>query len=446
MTQDGGSHERGTIFNYNVSTGEEAIKYDFNNNTDGAHPYGSLTQASNRLLYGMTDSGGVYGKGIIFSYNISDSAETDLHDFGSNTDGTYPFGSLIQANNGLLYGMTSHGGVHGKGIIFSYNILDSTETDLHDFDDTDGQYPYGSLIQASDSMFYGMTSSGGLYNYSTIFSFNILTNQETDIHDFGSEANDGSFPSGSLLKASNGLLYGMTPYGGYGFGTLFSYNILTDTETVLSGFGTVANLGLFPFGSLIQVSDSLLYGMTFEGGTGTNGEGIIFSYNIFSDSEKVLHNFGNGSDGANPEGSLLLASNGLLYGTTIVGGTNGWGIILSYDTSTGTENDIYAFSSIQGYNSMNCGNLIEVDISTGINQLSSNNQLTIYPNPSNGAFTIKSTKIIDALKVTNLLGQVIYTAQPKQTQCTFNIGATGMYFVTVTADNETETKKVVVAK
>ncbi len=162
MTPGGGSNNLGTIFNYNVSTGNEKVTYDFGNSDDGHGPTGSLIQAINGLLYGMTDSGGIYDKGIIFSYNISDSTETDLHDFGNDTDGTYPFGSLMQANNSMLYGMTFEGGVYNKGIIFSYNISTSKYTDIYDFKYLpDGQSPYGSLIQASDSFLYGMTFGGG---------------------------------------------------------------------------------------------------------------------------------------------------------------------------------------------------------------------------------------------------------------------------------------------
>jgi hypothetical protein len=86
-----------------------------------------------------------------------------------------------------------------------------------------------------------------------------------------------------------------------------------------------------------------------------------------------------------------------------------------------------------------------VNVVTGVNQLSAtNNQISIYPNPSGGEVTIVSTKNIDELKVFNLLGQLVYESQPKQIQFTFELKDDGMYIVTVTAGNEITTGKVVV--
>ncbi len=76
-----------------------------------------------------------------------------------------------------------------------------------------GGQPYGSLIQASNGKLYGMTQ-GGVFNndFGTIFSFNPLTNIFENLYDF--DIIVGAFPSGSLIQTSNGKLYGMTPRGG----------------------------------------------------------------------------------------------------------------------------------------------------------------------------------------------------------------------------------------
>ncbi len=87
------------------------------------------------------------------------------------------------------------------------------------------------------------------------------------------------------------------------------------------------------------------------------------------------------------------------------------------------------------------------DVVSGINQLAvTNNQLSIYPNPTSGPITISSTKNIDEVKVTNVLGQLIYEAQPKQTQFIFDLKDEGMYFVSVTSDNQTTTRKITVTR
>ena len=86
---------------------------------------------------------------------------------------------------------------------------------------------------------------------------------------------------------------------------------------------------------------------------------------------------------------------------------------------------------------------------TGINPLSvNNNQVSIYPNPSSGAFTITSSQPIDEVRVTNILGQtILYNNKTSPTpQFTFKLSEEGMYFVTVTSGNNTVTQKLVVSK
>ncbi len=358
VTDAGGVNTDGIIFKYTTSTDSETDVYNFGKGTDGQHSQGSLIQANNGLLYGMTEEGGAYGYGIIFTYNISTGKETDIYDFrGGTTDGEYPFGSLIRANNGLLYGMTEEGGAVDFGIIFSYNILTGIENDIHDFKGTEGAYPNGSFIQSGNGLLYGMTPEGGIHNRGVIFSYNISTATETKIYDFGAGA-DGQYPYGSLLQVNDSLLYGTTEEGGiYGYGTIFNYNILTVTETDIHDFGNGTD-GQYPEGSLIQANNGLLYGMAYWGGV--NDYGMIFSYNDSSDNYSDIHDF-TGTDGAYPAGSFIQASNGLLYGTTEWGGTiGGYGTIFNCNILTDTETVIHNFGSGTD-GEVILGNLVEVD-------------------------------------------------------------------------------------
>ena len=63
----------------------------------------------------------------------------------------------MQASDGKLYGMTTDGGSNGHGVIFSFDPSTSIYTKLKDFDGLNGCGPYGSLMQASDGKLYGMT-------------------------------------------------------------------------------------------------------------------------------------------------------------------------------------------------------------------------------------------------------------------------------------------------
>ncbi len=333
----------------------------------GSRPYGSLIEV-NGLLYGMTYLGGAYGAGVIFSYDPVTTTYTDLLDFQNRIYpmGAYPMGSLIEVN-GLLYGMTAGGGaggVYGYGVIFSYNPATSTYTDLLDFDngsDPMGASPSGSLIEVN-GVLYGMTVGGGAYGAGVIFSYNPVTNTYTDLLNFNDGSDPmGAQPGGSLIEV-NGILYGMTTAGGlYGFGVIFSYNPATYTYTDLLDFDNGSDpMGAYPKGSLIEVN-GLLYGTTFLGGA--HAYGVIFSYDPATHTYTDLLDFNNlnAPKGAKPYGSLIEV-NGLLYGMTTEGGASGFGVIFSYDPATSTYTDLLDFNNSSApMGAYPYGSLIEVN-------------------------------------------------------------------------------------
>lgn len=139
----------------------------------------------------------------------------------------------------------------------------------------------------------------------------------TVLHSFTGGASDGSRPSGSLTL-SGSKLYGMTLIGGNsGAGTIFSMNTDGTGLGLLHSFAGGVGDGQYPTGSL-TLSGSKLYGMTYSGGSSSNG--TLFSMNTNGTGFSLLHSFtGSVSDGAAPEGSLTL-SGSKLYGMTYLGG------------------------------------------------------------------------------------------------------------------------------
>lgn len=460
MTYLGGANLNGTMFSYNIATGIETDVHNFGSDTDGQQPFrNSLILASNGLIYGMTSGGGNnhFSGGVIFSYNISDDSETVVHDFGHFNDGEFPFSSLIQTSNGLLYGVTYEGGTDSAGTIFSFNISSGAETDLHDFGTgTDGRSPIGALIQATNGLLYGMTTEGGADSAGTIFSFDISSGVETDLYDFG-DSTDGRFPYASLIQASNGMLYGMTTEGGVdSLGIIFSFDISSAIETDLHDFGNLTD-GAMPFSSLVQLGNGLLYGTT--GGGGTNGFGTIFSYDIPKSNETDIYDFGSSdTDGKGPLCSLIQASNGLLYGTTLQGGLcgelDGYGTIFSFDILTGKETDLHNFGcGTDGYYPI-C-NLIETDVPSVINQLPNNaDNIHLYPNPSSDdihlSLKLQQEQLVN-VSLYNTLGQQVWgedLGKAKEVATTIPLTnlANGVYMLKVNAGGSLQEKEVVVKR
>jgi uncharacterized repeat protein (TIGR03803 family) len=161
-TQGAGS---GTIFKL-ASSGAFTTLYNFTGGADGNNPYTALVEASDGYLYGTTSSYDGDGYGTIFKISLGGTFTT-LYNFTGGGDGRDPYGALIQATDGNFYGTTEHGGASsacydGCGTVFRMTPAGALTT-LHSFDATDGSSPYGALLQATDGNLYGTTLQGGPY-------------------------------------------------------------------------------------------------------------------------------------------------------------------------------------------------------------------------------------------------------------------------------------------
>ncbi|HXC05204.1 MAG TPA: immunoglobulin domain-containing protein, partial [Bacteroidia bacterium] len=336
MTSSGGAYGLGTIFKADTGCTNAQLKYSFLSSIPGSNPSGDVIQASNGKFYGMTTNGGSNGSGVLFEYNPTGSVYTKKVDFTGTATGTYPNGSLIQAGNGKLYGMTNSGGSANLGVLFSFDPATSTFTKLIDFTGANGSSPVGSLMQASTGKLYGLTATGGANGKGLLFSYNPVTASFTDKFDFSGIA-DGASPQGSLIQASDGKLYGLTMYGGTkNDGVLFEFDTLAGTLTKKADFDSIPK-GCNPAGSLVQISHGKLFGTTSNGGA--NGNGAIFSYVISTGIFTKVADFSASTQGGTPLGSLVLAPDGAFYGLTSTGGANGLGTLFQMDTTTFTVTD-----------------------------------------------------------------------------------------------------------
>ncbi len=299
LTIQGGANNKGTIFSFD-SANVYTDLHDFTGNAGNA-PMGKLLQTSSGKMYGMTFYDDSIGAGVIFKYNPATNTYAKMATLSGVGNGQSPRGSLMQASNGKMYGLTTAGGAHNSGTIVTIDTLTNVITNVHNFDLPTGINPFADLIQASNGLLYGVTMYYGTTGDGIIFSFNPATNVFTDLFHFA--MTNGAFPRGNLLQAPNGKLYGLTYGGGPTFnGVLFSYDITLNTLTDLVQFN--GTNGSRPTGSLMQASNGNLYGMTSEGGA--NGFGNIFSYNISTNVITTIHDF-NGTDGKRAFGSLIEA-------------------------------------------------------------------------------------------------------------------------------------------
>ncbi len=323
LTYIGGAYGGGEAFRI-APDGSQTLLYSFGAGSDGANPHGSLIEGSDGNFYGVTAYGGSYGHGVLFRLSAS-GIESVLYAFGAGADAQDPYGSLLQGSDGNLYGMSVNGGAYGAGTVFVVSPQGS-ELVLHSFGAAgDGQAPFGSLIEASDGNLYGMTSAGGAYSSGIAFRMT-LQGAESLLHSFGAGA-DGANPAGSLIQGSDGNFYGLTRDGGaYGTGALIEFSA-DGTESVRVSLGAGAD-GANPFGDLLLGSDGNFYALTRNGGA--NGMGTVLQISS-AGTEAVLYSFGASPDGAAPYGSLTETPDGSLYGMTSGGGSGGTGVVFRLD-------------------------------------------------------------------------------------------------------------------
>jgi uncharacterized repeat protein (TIGR03803 family) len=213
------------------------------------------------------------------------------------------------------------------------------ETVLHNFSASMpmGAQPIGALIRDTQGNLYGATESGGRHGNGAIYRVS-PAGTIAALHSFTGGA-DGSEPFAGVISDSSGNLYGATFLGGgSGKGVVFKLDP-TGHETVLWSFTGGADGGN-PNSSLVLDSDGNLYGTALYGGA--KNLGVVFKVDA-TGHETVLYTFKSGNDGCEPSGALVMDSAGNMYGTTTYCGASGFGVIFKLDTS-GTETVLYAFT------------------------------------------------------------------------------------------------------
>ena len=339
---------------------------------DGEAPNG-LVQAADGNFYGTTAGGGnsdncpYNGCGTVFKIT-SDGILTTLYKFCSQAncpDGFSPESGVIQGTDGNFYGVTQWGGTHMGGTLFRISASGALTT-LYNFcaqsNCADGGYPYGALLQADDGNFYGTTNVGGTGQGSpyagTVFKITpggVLTT----LHNFCSKQNcaDGAGPFAALINGADGNFYGTTYFGGgtnqcpNGCGTVFKITP-EGTLTTLHSFVGYPVDGAYPAAPLMRATDGNFYGTTFWGGdsancTGSNADGCGTVFKITPvGTLTTLHSF-NHADGSSPETGLVEATDGYFYGTAFGapyygGGSSG---TLYRITGNGAFDLLYSFCS-----------------------------------------------------------------------------------------------------
>ncbi|HEY1710331.1 MAG TPA: choice-of-anchor tandem repeat GloVer-containing protein [Rhizomicrobium sp.] len=257
--------------------------------------------------------------------------------------------------------------------------------------DADGGNPGPVVVRDAAGNLYGTTMNGGAHGLGTVFRLT-RDGAESIVFDFADAAKQGKTPY--TLSLDRGDLYGTTQVGGkvstkhcnvLGCGVVFKLSTTGTFTRIRRLHGSLE--GAMPAGSVVSRSDGQVYGTASIGGT--NGNGI--AYSVSNGTMTVLHNFGSAlEDGQGPETGLIRDRSGNLYGTTHGGGG---GIIDGGTLFKIDANNVY--SVLHAFNDMDkgfvpsgvivdeAGNFYGTTIFGGANQLG-----TIYKMTPDGTETL----------------------------------------------------------
>jgi uncharacterized repeat protein (TIGR03803 family) len=317
---------------------------------DGGTPNSGLAEGPDGNYYGTTAGGGSFDAGTVFCMT-PDGQETLIHQFatGSVTDGSSPLGGIVAGRDGTFFGATQFGGTSGLGTVFQVDAGGALHI-VYSFGAVSGDAvePIGTLIRGTDGNLYGTTKVGGTQGLGTLFQVTPAGGEHV-VYSFGANATDAAQPTDGVIQGRDGNFYGITHQGGQnGTGAVFRVTP-GGTETVLysADSATVTN-GATLLSSLVEGTDGYLYVDDYGGGA--HGSGAFLRIDK-AGGQAVLYSFGGtAGDGAKPTGSLIQASDGNFYGTTQSGGAYAGGTVFQI-TPSGRETVVYSFGG-----AMNDGN------------------------------------------------------------------------------------------
>ena len=340
-TSHGGPSDGGTVFTLRTDgTGFQRLHTFVGGESDGLQPAAPLVLDGSGNLYGTTMRGGASNGGTLFRLRVDGSDFALLHSFAGASDGWNPAAALTSDGSGNLYGTASAGGASNFGTIFRLRTDGTAFQILHTFRGGagGGRNPRASLILAGSGSLCGTTLQGGQPGVlgvesdgtGTLFRIGTDGTGFQVLRAFPAAAKDGLYPSGPLVADAAGNLYGMTTFGGAGFGTVFRVREDGSAFLILHSFAGLPNDGADPVDALVLDRSGNLYGMTK--GAGGSGSQAIFKLRTDGAGYQLLHTFVEPGDGNAPSGALILDGSDVLYGTMSFGGSSNSGTLFSIGT------------------------------------------------------------------------------------------------------------------
>jgi uncharacterized repeat protein (TIGR03803 family) len=358
-TYTGGDFGWGTFFKYNVASGVLTTVHHCRNLLPDRiiNPSTQLTADGKGFMWGTTPGG------YIFKIQISTGILTLIAQFtgvSGAVKGSSPYARL-ERDGDEMWGTTSLGGATDSGTVFKVNTSTGAFTSVAEFNRNPGtgSYPLARLQSDGAGFFWSVTPSGGTDGQGVIFKLNKATGVITTVALFTADrgALPGGRPNAGLVPDDQGILWGTAPDSGslFGKGVIFKVNPATGVATTVLAFPELDTniIGRSPRGELSNMGGGFMMGVTLSSGTSlqNGGPATIYKINTGSNAFTSLMRFvdaGTTNVGRTPYGDVVAGSDGSLWGTTLEGGRSSCGTIYKVNPVTGMRTTVVEFTGRTG--------------------------------------------------------------------------------------------------
>lgn len=267
MTLAGGNADFGTIFKVDPATNTFTTVVNFTG-ANGKYPttFTTLLAEGEGILHGTANLGGTHDFGTIFQIDKSTGSITTLLNF-TGANGKYPSG-VIRDGAGNLWGMTEGGGSRDLGTVFKFDPVSKELRTVVSFTGVNGKAP-GMLLDDGNGTIWGTCFEGGSRGMGTVFRVDSATGSFRTVVNFTGA--NGKIPW-SLVADGAGNLWGTTPEGGLSgyrnengsfisdYGTVFRIDSATNVLSTVVHFPSWESG--YPFGDLTPDGQGFFWGST----------------------------------------------------------------------------------------------------------------------------------------------------------------------------------------
>jgi len=251
--------------------------------------------------------------------------------------------------------------------------------------------------------------------------------------------------SGSLQSDS---LYNQGAIAISNTGIVNAAQFMNSTGGIISNDGNINSTNLLNFETI--TNNGVIHSADFHNckTLTNNSDGVIDLNHDFLNADSIV------SPAVFTNNGQQLVMNDWQNQDTVKG--SGKFCIVNNTKNSGVMKGNFDFCDLSGGNiDLNNGNIdptitfCAFPCTQGKNEIPLEQLVEIYPNPSNGIFTIKSESVITRVEIVNLLGKLVYSKKVHANQINIDVQneAAGIYFYKLIGENKIEgTGKIVIER